>query len=205
MWPSSVRNNRYWVDIKKHRHRKLNTIILTASMAQSSMQYHGRLLEHLKIVSDLTVAERWYISKHKYFSNDSVPVCMTCVQHSRWILLNQCASVMCTFQEGSKASPDDMSCSCSPGCKHWTCWDLYSHQNNTKLSNTLQRETVVHEHLEFWQMGVKTDEVMFCETSKNINETHNYGSTLLCLHQINSNCLLETILGQYKLIFCYRN
>ena len=174
-------------------------------MAQSSTQYHGRLLEHLKIVSDLTMAKRWYISKHKYFCNDSVPVCMTCVQHSRWILLNQCASMMCTFQEGSKASPDYMSCSCSPGCKHWTCRDLYSHQNNTKLSNTLQRETVVHEHLEFWQMGVKTDEVTFCETSKNINETHIYGSTLLCLHQINSNCLLETILGQYKLIFCYRN
>jgi len=48
-------------------------------------------------------------------------------------------------------------------------------------------------------MGVKTDEVTFCETSKNINRTGNYGSTPLCLHQRNSNRLLETILGLYKL------
>jgi hypothetical protein len=166
----------------------------------------GSPLEQLKIVSNLTVAEGWwYIRKPKYFSSDSVPVSTTCVLHSRWILLNQCVSMMCTFQESLKASPDDMSCSCSLGCKHWNCWDSYSDQNNMKLSNTLQRETVVHEQLEFWQMGAKTDEVTFCETSKNTNETHNYGSELLCLNQRNSNHLLETILGQYKLIFCYRN
>jgi len=39
---------------------------------------------------------------------------------------------------------------CSAGCKHWTWRDLHSDQNNMKLSNTLQRETVIHEHLEFW-------------------------------------------------------
>jgi hypothetical protein len=40
------------VNIQKHRHRKLNTVILTASMAaQSSTQYHGRLLRHHSFVT----------------------------------------------------------------------------------------------------------------------------------------------------------